>query len=130
MAGIHSSTRVKNVQPGVHSQHSPAHYRLIHRANGNTHNRHRDGHGNELHSEVSTCVAPVALPELAISVSTVEATEGSTATYTVSLTSAPSADTTVILSVGDDSVATISTTEITFTNTDWSEDVTATSRIG
>ena len=79
-------------------------------------------------SEFSTCVAPVPLPTLVISVDTVEATEdaATAATYTVALPSAPSADTKVILSVSDDSVATISTTEITFTTTDWSEDVTVT----
>ena len=79
-------------------------------------------------SEFSTCIAPVALPALVISVDTVEATEdaATAATYTVALPSAPSADTKVILSVSDDSVATISTTEITFTTTDWSEDVTVT----
>ena len=79
-------------------------------------------------SEFSTCVAPVALPALAISVDTVEATEdaATAATYTVALPSAPSADTKVLLSVSDDSVATISTTKITFTTTDWSEDVTVT----
>ena len=52
-------------------------------------------------SEFSTCVERVALPALVISVDTVEAREeaATAATYTVTLPSAPSADTKVILSV-------------------------------
>ena len=77
-------------------------------------------------SEFAPCVSRVALPELVISKSSVEVTEGSTATYTVNLPSAPSADVTVKFAVANSSVATVSPTETTFTSTDFSETVTVT----
>ena len=77
-------------------------------------------------SEFAPCVERVALPELTISENPVEVTEGGTSTYTVSLALAPSADTTVKLSVVDTGVATVSPSDITFTTTDFSETVTVT----
>ena len=77
-------------------------------------------------SEFAPCVARVALPELVISKTEVDVTEGSTATYTVSLSSAPSADMTVALSSGNTGVVTVSPTETTFTSTDFSENITVT----
>ena len=74
-------------------------------------------------SEFSTCFTPAALPELDISVDTVEATEdaATAATYTVALSAEPSADTKATLSISDDSVATIATTEYTFTTGNFNE---------
>ena len=79
-------------------------------------------------SEFATCVAHIELPDLNISVDSVEAAEDAAAptTYTVSLPSAPSDDITVSLSVADDTVATVSPSQFTFTSTDFSEDVTVT----
>ena len=79
-------------------------------------------------SEFAPCVARVALPELDISVDSVAATEDATtaATYTVGLSSAPSSDMTVKLSSDDTDVATVSPTETTFTNSDFSETITVT----
>ena len=59
-------------------------------------------------SEFAPCVERVDLPQLAISEVSIEATEGSTTTYTVSLSPAPSAETTVTLSIRDSDVATLS----------------------
>ena len=84
-----------------------------------------DTHTNST-SEFAPCVAPVALPELTISKTAIEATEGGTAAYTVSLPSAPSAAVTVKVATANSDVATVSTTEITFTSTDFSETVTVT----
>ena len=84
-----------------------------------------DRHTNST-SEFAPCVARTDLPALAISETEIEVTEGGTATYTVSLPSAPSADLTVNLAVDNSSVATVSPTEITFTSTDFSETVTVT----
>ena len=77
-------------------------------------------------SEFSACVEHVDLPALTISENLAEVTEGSTFTYTVSLPSAPSSDTTVKLSVDDTDVATVMPSDITFTTTDYSETVTVT----
>ena len=77
-------------------------------------------------SEFAPCVARTDLPELTISETEVAATEGSSATYTVSLSSAPSSDLTVKLSVANSSVVTVSPTETTFTSTDFSETITVT----
>ena len=65
-------------------------------------------------SEFAPCVERVVLPELAISEISIEATEGSTTTYTVSLPSAPSAETKVTLSIRDPDVATLSADILTF----------------
>ena len=79
-------------------------------------------------SEFAPCVARVDLPELDISVDSVAATEdaATAATYTVGLSSAPSSDMTVKLSSDDTDVATVSPTETTFTNSDFSETITVT----
>ena len=73
-------------------------------------------------------MARVDLPELDISVDSVAATEDATtaATFTVGLSSAPSSDMTVKLSSDDTDVATVSPTETTFTNSDFSETITVT----
>ena len=68
-------------------------------------------------SEFAPCVAHVPLPELVISKTGIEVTEGGTATYTVALSALPSADTTVTLSPRNTNVATVSDTTLTFTTT-------------
>ena len=77
-------------------------------------------------SEFSTCEESVALPALTISENLAVVTEGGTATYTLSLPSATSSNTTVKLSVNDTDVATVMPSDITFTATDYSETVTVT----
>ena len=69
-------------------------------------------------SEFAPCVARVSLPELVISESEIEVTEGSTADYTIALSALPSADVTVTLTSTDTSVATLSDSTLTFTTTD------------
>ena len=68
-------------------------------------------------SEFAPCVARVALPELVISESTIEVTEGGTDTYTVALSTLPSAEVTVTISPVDTGVATVSDATLTFTTT-------------
>ena len=68
-------------------------------------------------SEFAPCVAIVDLPELVISETEVDVTEGSTATYTVRLNSLPSATVTVTLTSGNTAEATISDETLTFTTT-------------
>ena len=68
-------------------------------------------------SEFAPCVARTTLPELVISEREVEVIEGSTATYTVRLSSLPSADVTVSLTSGNTHEATLSDATLTFTTT-------------
>ena len=68
-------------------------------------------------SEFAPCVARVILPELVISESEIEVTEGGTDTYTVALSALPSADITATLSSDDTGVATVSDATLTFTTT-------------
>ena len=77
-------------------------------------------------SEFSTCEESVALPALTISENLAVVTEGGTATCTLNLPSATSSNTTVKLSVNDTDVATVMSSDITFTVTDYSETVTVT----
>ena len=72
-----------------------------------------DTHTNST-SEFAPCVARVNLPELEISENSIEATEGGSTSYTVRLSSAPSAETWVSLSIDGSTVATISTDALTF----------------
>ena len=71
-------------------------------------------------SEFSACKVRVPLPELEISPATIGVTEDSTTstTYTVALSSLPTAETKVTMSVDDSAVATISPDTLTFTTTD------------
>ena len=68
-------------------------------------------------SEFAPCVARVSFPDLVISETGVEVTEGGTATYDVSLSALPSADVTVTLSSTDTDEATVSDDTLTFTTT-------------
>ena len=82
-------------------------------------------------SEFAPCVAHVALPGLDISKDYADVTEGSTATYTVALSSAPSADTDVLMYPVDSGVATVSTAndpanKLTFTPANYSQPQTVT----
>ena len=65
-------------------------------------------------SEFSPCVAPVALPELDISDRFIDVREGSTATYTVALSPAPSSETEVKLFAWNTRVATVLPDTLTF----------------
>ena len=68
-------------------------------------------------SEFAPCVERVDLPDLVISESSIEVTEGSTDTYTVRLSALPSANVTVTLNSGDTEVVTVSDATLTFTST-------------
>ena len=68
-------------------------------------------------SEFAPCVARVALPELVISESAIQVTEGSTADYTIALSALPSENVTVTLTSGDTVVASLSDATLTFTTT-------------
>ena len=68
-------------------------------------------------SEFSPCIQSVALPQLTLSEDTLEAEEDATTgtTYTVRLTSQPSHDATVDLTIEGDAVATVFPTQLAFT---------------
>ena len=68
-------------------------------------------------SEFSTCVQNIALPRLTLSEDSIEVVEDGTAntTYTVRLSSQPSHDATVDLTIEGDEVFTVSPTPLTFT---------------
>ena len=70
-------------------------------------------------SEFSSCVDRKDLPELVLSEDSVSVTENSTTntTYTVRLSSQPSTETKVKLSLDGDSVVTVSASELTFATT-------------
>ncbi len=78
-----------------------------------------EGDGGWSDSGTGTPVAPVG-PGILLNPDSVEVDEnGGTATYTVKLATAPTADVTVAVDSGDTAAATVSTASLTFTSTDW-----------
>ena len=71
-------------------------------------------------SEFSACIEAAALPLLDLSEHTVEVTEGSTATYMVTLTAQPADTVTVSPVTADATVATVLPTSLTFETGTWS----------
>ena len=71
-------------------------------------------------SEFSACIEAATLPLLNLSGHTVEATEGSTATYTVALTAPPADTVTVSPASADETVATVLPSALTFETGTWS----------
>ena len=79
-------------------------------------------------SEFSPCVQRTALPRLALSEDAIEVEEDgtTTTTYTVRLSSRPSHDATVDLTIQGDEAVTVSPTPLTFTTSNWDNTQTVT----
>ena len=79
-------------------------------------------------SEFSPCIQSTALPRLTLSEDAIEVEEGGTTntTYTVRLSSSPSHDATLDLTIEGDDAVTVSPTPLTFTTGNWANTQTVT----
>ena len=85
-----------------------------------THSASGADYGSVVIDSVTATESDNDTPGVTVSPTALPVAEGSTASYTVALTTQPTADVTVSLSRSGDSDLTVSTTALTFTTSDWS----------